>query len=101
MTLSAADKKQYRAIAHNLNPVIIVGDKGLSETLMEELNRALSDHELIKVKVAIGDRDDRAQLIETLVKDSGAELVQTIGKIAILLRRNKKPNPKLSNLIRH
>ena len=101
MTLSAADKKQYRAIAHNLNPVIIVGDKGLSETLMEELNRALSDHELIKVKVAIGDRDDRAQLIETLAKDSGAELVQTIGKIAILLRRNKKPNPKLSNLIRH
>ena len=101
MTLSAADKKQYRAIAHNLNPVIIVGDKGLSETLMEELNRALSDHELIKVKVAIGDRDDRAQLIETLAKDSGAELVQTIGKIAVLLRRNKKPNPKLSNLIRH
>ncbi|KZY33768.1 MULTISPECIES: ribosome assembly RNA-binding protein YhbY [unclassified Oleiphilus] len=100
MSLSSADKKHYRTIAHNLNPVIIVGDKGLSEGLMEELNRALNDHELIKVKVAIGDRDDRSALITELVEQSGAELVQTIGKIAVLLKKNKKPNPKLSNLIR-
>ena len=100
MSLSSADKKHYRAIAHNLNPVIIVGDKGLSEGLMEELMRALNDHELIKVKVAIGDRDDRAAIINELVEQTDSELVQTIGKIAVLLKKNKKPNPKLSNLIR-
>lgn len=100
MTLSAAERKQYRAIAHNLNPIIIVGDKGLSEGLYEELNRALNDHELIKVKIAIGERDDRALIIEELTKVTKAELVQTIGKIAILLKKNPKPNPKLSNLIR-
>lgn len=100
MTLTAAQKKQYRAIAHNLNPVIIVGDKGLTEALLEELDRALNDHELIKIKIAIGDRDDRAQLIEEVSRKSGAELVQSIGKIAVLLRKSKKPNPKLSNLLR-
>jgi len=100
MTLSAADKKQYRAIAHKLNPVIIVGDKGLSESLLEELERALNDHELIKVKVAIGDRDERRQLIDQMTSNTGAELIQAIGKVAVLLKKNAKPNPKLSNLIR-
>ena len=100
MSLSSADKKHYRAIAHNLNPVIIVGDKGLSEGLIDELKRALKDHELIKVKVAIGDRDARGLMINELVEKSGAELVQSIGKVAVLLKKNSKPNPKLSNLIR-
>ena len=100
MTLSAAEKKQFRAIAHNLNPIIIIGDKGLSEGLYEELERALNDHELIKVKIAIGDRDDRAAITQELLAKTNAQLVQSIGKIAVILRRAAKPNPKLSNLIR-
>jgi RNA-binding protein len=99
-TLSAAEKKQLRAIAHNLNPVIIVGDKGLSEGLLEELDRALEQHELIKVKLSSNDRDFRAQATNELCEKSGAVLVQVIGKVAILLRRSKNPNPKLSNLLR-
>jgi len=99
-TLSAAEKKQLRAIAHNLNPVIIVGDKGISESLLEELDRALEQHELIKVKVASNDREFREQALKELCESANAILVQTIGKIGIILRRSKKPNPKLSNLIR-
>jgi len=101
MKLSTAEKKQYRAIAHNLNPIVIVGDKGISDALLEELNRALNDHELIKVKIAIGDRDDRQQMVDTMVEQTNAQLVQVIGKVAIILRKNKKPNPKLSNLLRN
>ncbi|MBK1873878.1 MULTISPECIES: ribosome assembly RNA-binding protein YhbY [Marinobacter] len=100
MSLSAEQRREYRAIAHNLKPVIIVGDKGLSENLQEELERALNDHELIKIKVASQDREARQEAITALCEASGAELVQTIGKIAVLLRRAKKPNPKLSNLLR-
>ncbi|WP_372965855.1 ribosome assembly RNA-binding protein YhbY [Marinobacter sp.] len=100
MSLSAEQRREYRAIAHNLKPVIIVGDKGLSEGLQEELDRALNDHELIKIKVASQDREARQEAIEELCKNSKAELVQTIGKIAVILRRAKKPNPKLSNLLR-
>ncbi|MFL1405697.1 ribosome assembly RNA-binding protein YhbY [Marinobacter sp. M1N3S26] len=98
MSLSAAQRREYRAIAHNLKPIIIIGDKGLSDGLVQELERALDDHELIKVKVASNDRDARGEVIDALCQQSGAELVQTIGKIAIILRRAKQPNPKLSNL---
>ncbi len=100
MTLSTADKKQYRTIAHNLNPVVIIGDKGLSENLLDELNRALHDHELIKVKIAIGDRDDRSAIIDALLDATKAELVQSIGKVVVLLKKNPKAKPKLSNLVR-
>lgn len=101
MSLSPEQRRQYRAIAHNLKPVIIVGDKGLSEGLQEELERALNDHELIKVKVASQDREARQEIIQALCEMSGAELVQNIGKIAVILRRAKQPNPKLSNLTRN
>tara|TARA_R110001592_G_scaffold341474_2_gene630573 strand:- start:5822 stop:6124 length:303 start_codon:yes stop_codon:yes gene_type:complete len=100
MTLSTADKKHYRTIAHNLNPVIIVGDKGLTENLLDELKRALHDHELIKVKIAIGDRDDRSKIIDSLVEATRSEIVQSIGKVVVLLKKNPKAKPKLSNLIR-
>ncbi|KEF30597.1 MAG: YhbY family RNA-binding protein [Gammaproteobacteria bacterium] len=101
MSVSPEQRREYRAIAHNLKPVIIVGDKGLSEGLQEELERALNDHELIKIKIASTDREARQEAIAELCQSSGAELIQTIGKIAVILRRAKKPNPKLSNLLRH
>lgn len=101
MSLSPEQRRAYRGIAHHLKPVIIVGDKGLTEGLQEELERALNDHELIKIKVASNDREARHEAVNALCESSGAELVQTIGKIAVILRRAKKPNPKLSNLIRH
>ena len=94
------DKKQLRAIGHNLKPVIIVGQKGISETLLAETNRSLNDHELIKVKLASSDRDTRKKQIEAICESCKAELVQSIGKVALLFRKNSRPNPKTSNLIR-
>lgn len=100
MSLSPAQRREYRAIAHHLKPVVTLGDKGLNEGVREELDRALNDHELIKVKVAGGEKEARTEQVEALCKATGAELVQLIGRVAILLRRAKKPNPKLSNLSR-
>lgn len=99
MSLSPAQRREYRALAHNLKPVIMIGEKGLTDSLMQELDRALNDHELIKIKVASAEREARHEMITQACTASGAELVQTIGKIAVLLRRAKKPNPKLSNLV--
>ena len=101
MNLSPEQRRSYRAIAHQLKPVVIIGDKGLSEGLQQELDRALNDHELIKVKIAHPDRDVRQEVIAELLNTSGATLVQSIGKIVVLLRRAKRPNPKLSNLLRN
>lgn len=100
MALSNEQKKAYRSIGHTLNPVVTVAGQGLSPGVMEEMNRALNDHELIKVKVSVGDREVRDAVIAELLQSTGAELVQRIGNIALLLRRNPKAKPSLSNLSR-
>jgi len=94
------DIKQLRAIGHKLNPVVTVAGKGLSETVTAELDRALTDHELIKVKIAVGAREARAELAEKICKQTGAEMVQSIGSVIVLLRRSAAPDPRLSNLIK-
>jgi len=94
------DKKQLRSIGHHLKPVVTVAGAGLSETVMAEIDRALHDHELIKVKVAIDDRNLRLTTTQDICEQHKASLVQSIGKIALILRRNTRPNPKTSNLIR-
>lgn len=87
-------------MAHTLKPVVTIAGKGLTEGVLQEVDRALNDHELIKVKVKVGDRDVKHLVIEELCTALKADWVQTIGNIAILLRRAAKPNPKLSNLVR-
>jgi len=98
MSLTTERKKQYRTLGHNLKPIVTIAGKGLSEGVQEELNRALDDHELIKVKLAITDRDVRKALIGELCRVTRAELVQEIGKIALIFREAKRPNVKLSNI---
>jgi len=94
------DIKQLRAIGHKLKPVVTVAGKGLTEGVIAELERALDDHELIKVKLAVGSREARVDMAEKIHQQSGAEIVQSIGNILLLLRRNDKPDPRLSNLIK-
>jgi RNA-binding protein len=100
MALTPEQKKQYRTIGHSLNPLVTVAGKGLSENVQLEVDRALEDHELIKVKFAVGDRDVKRQLIRELCEIVEATLVQEIGNIALLYRPAVEPNPKLSNLLR-
>lgn len=100
MPLSPQDRKRLKAIGHHLNAILIFGDKGLSENFVEELNLRLEDHELIKVRVNAESREDRRAIVDAMCKAGECELVQLIGKIALLYRPAKKPNPKLSNLLR-
>lgn len=100
MPLSAEKRKQFRTMGHDLKPIVTIAGNGLSEGVITELNRALDDHELIKVKLALAEREDRQLVIEELKKLPRTEFVQSIGKVALLYRAAKKPNPKLSNLLR-
>ena len=100
MPLSNEQKKQYKSIGHHLNPVLIVSENGLTEGVLAELDRALNDHELIKIKFAITERDDRRALIDELCGQAGCELVQVIGKMALVYRKNPQVNRNLSNVSR-
>lgn len=101
MPLTNEQKKAFKAIGHHLKPVLMVAEQGLSEGVQVELERALNDHELIKVQFRVMDRDDRRALIDELCQQGRCELVQVIGKMALVYRRNPKPNRQLSNVIRH
>ena len=100
MTTSATDKKHLRRLGHNLKPVVTIATKGLTDTVNAEIDRALNDHELIKVKVAVGDRTAKKSVSEDICDNHGAELIQSIGHMLLIFRAAKKPNPKLSNLLR-
>jgi RNA-binding protein len=94
------DIKQLRAIGHKLKPVVTVASKGLTESVMAELDRALTEHELIKIKLAVGSREARTEVAKQVSEQSGAEIIQSIGNVLLILRRSEKPDPKLSNLIK-
>ncbi len=95
MNLTGKQKRHLRGLGHDLHPLVTVGDKGLSENLLAELDQTLEHHELIKVRVNAGDREERKLLIDQLIEKSGSELIQTIGHIALLYRKAKKPSLQL------
>lgn len=91
MPLLAAQKKNLRGQAHHLKPVVTVADKGLSEPVVAEIERALNDHELIKVKLR-SDREQRKTWMESIATKCGAELVHSIGQVACFYRKHPE-NP--------
>jgi len=101
MTINTREKKTLRQIAHHLATVIIVGDQGVTEGVLTETDRALKDHELIKIKVHSNDREAKKALVHSICKSRGAELVQLIGHVALIYKPAKNPNPKLSNILRY
>ncbi len=94
MPLSPFQKRYLRGLAHNLRAIVMLGQKGVNAGVLGELALALEHHELVKVKLSGGDRDERKVQLEALCTASGAEIVQTIGHTATLWKRNDE-DPKL------
>lgn len=88
MALTSSQIRYLRGLAHPLKPVLLLGGKGATAGVLKELEQALDDHELIKVRLGGGDRAERTAELDKLVKSSGAETVQTIGHVAVLYRCN-------------
>lgn len=93
--LSDKQKRYLRGLAHPLKPVIMVGNKGLTDAVLAELSLALDHHELVKVHIAAADREARDKMIDEMVQRCDAQLVQRIGNIAGLYRGNEKA-PQIS-----
>lgn len=96
MNLTEPQKKFLRGLGHELKPVIMIGDAGLSDAVMTEFLAAIDHHELLKVRIRSGDRAARDDIIRQLCDRSSANLVARIGNVALLYRRNdEKPRVAL------
>lgn len=82
-------KKQYRAAAHSLKPVVMIGQSGLTPAVLAEIDIALDVHELIKIKIR-AERDERKAIVSAICQESHAELIQSIGQVAVIYRKNPK-----------
>jgi RNA-binding protein len=90
MTLSEKQKKHLRRLAHPLNPIVMLGNAGLTDGVVNELERALTDHELVKVQARVGERDARNQVLEELAGRTASTLVQRIGHVGVFYRPRKE-----------
>jgi RNA-binding protein len=97
MTLSEPQKKFLRGLGHSLKPLVIVGDAGLTASVLAEFEVTLAHHELIKARVRATDRAARDEIVARLCSISGAALVQRIGNVALLYRPN--PEKKKNRLL--
>ena len=95
------DIRTLRGMAHHLDPIVAIGENGATDNAVLELDRALTDHELVKVRLHVDDRAARRAIIEDLRERSGATLVQRIGKVVVLNRANPEARPALSNVARY
>lgn len=90
MNLTTKQKQHLKGLAHNLKPVVQLGSNGLTEGVLAEIDNALSYHELIKVKVASGDRELKNAIVDAIVRETQAEKVQLIGHVLVLFRQSEE-----------
>src|SRR5271167_2054018 len=90
MALSEKQKKHLRRLAHPLNPIVMLGNAGLTDGVIGEMDRALRDHELVKVSARVGEREARNEALVSLASRTAAELVQQVGNVGVFYRRRKE-----------
>tara|TARA_B100000768_G_C10924163_1_gene226874 strand:- start:65 stop:358 length:294 start_codon:yes stop_codon:yes gene_type:complete len=95
MAVNDKQKSYLRGLAHALKPVVMVGNKGLTDTVLAEVENALNHHELIKVKVSGAEKTDRLKLVGTISDSTNAQLITTIGHISVFYRMSKEVKIKI------
>ena len=90
-------KKYLSGKAHHLKPVVIIGSNGLTDNVNAEIDRALNDHELIKIRISEQEREVRRSVADTILTTHHAELVKTIGHIVAIYRQRPPEKSKKSN----
>ena len=91
MTLTGKQKNYLRGIAHNLNPIVMIGNKGLTDAVMSEIELALDQHELLKIKLPGNDKAEKVALLAQITSQSNSEPVQIIGRVGVIYRASDEP----------
>lgn len=90
MTITDKQKRWLKGQSHHLKTVVTVGGAGLTGPVLAEIDSALTHHELLKVKVAGADREQRDAMAADMARDTGSQLINRIGNVAVLYRANPK-----------
>jgi putative YhbY family RNA-binding protein len=108
--LSPAQRKEHRAAAHHLHPVVMIGEDGLTPAVVKETDAALKAHGLIKVRVFSDDREQRGEILDRLADELNAAPIQHIGKLLVLWRpippkesadrEDRMPGPRTVKLVK-
>jgi RNA-binding protein len=86
--LTEKQKKHLRRLAHPMSSIVMLGNAGLTPGVVQELDRALNDHELVKVSARVGDRTARDAALDDLAVKTSSEIVQRIGNVGVFYRRH-------------
>ena len=86
MKLTNNQKKYLRSMAHDLKPFVMIGQHGLSDSVVNELESTLLKHELLKIKLRVSDREEKQQIVDKIILLSKAVLVQVIGGVLVIYR---------------
>lgn len=95
MTLSNKQKQHLKGLAHSLKPVVQLGNNGLTEGVLAEIEGAINFHELIKVKIPTDDKEEKALIMEAIVRETGAVKLQTIGHVLVLFKQSDEKKIEL------
>jgi RNA-binding protein len=90
MALTEKQKKHLRRLAHPLRPIVMLGNAGLTPGVVQEMDRALGDHELVKVSARVGERSARDAALDDLAVQTSSEIVQRIGNVGVFYRRSNE-----------
>jgi RNA-binding protein len=93
--LNERQKKHLRRLGHDLPPLVLLGTAGLTDGVAAEMDHALNDHELVKAKARVGDRDTRDAAFAALAARTSSTLIQRIGNVGLFFR----PNPTLTRIV--
>ena len=91
LELNSKQVRFLRSASHGLNPIVMIGNNGLSEAVLREIDLSLKSHELIKIKVQSDRRELRGQMLQEICEKLGAAAIQHIGKQLVIYRRADKP----------
>ena len=88
MSLNKKQIQHLRGLAHSLKPVVLLGNNGLTEAVVAEIDYALNHHELIKVKIPTDDKENKALIVEAICRETNSTQVQVIGKTLVIYRES-------------
>ena len=95
MTLSNKQKQYLKGLAHAIKPVVQLGNNGLTEGVLAEIEGAIKHHELIKIKIPTDDKEEKTLIMDAIIRETGATKLQSIGHVLVLFKQSDEKKIEL------